>query len=146
MVQRVSLRSQDFILVHADILCVCRAHCNSVICDLAAGYLEAFVSAGFRGSQPELEGNRNVLNATKQAPQRRRLLKFWGVLPTKGGVCCAAVWLRVGEVRKGPLPPFPCEGQFPQHYKYSGLVAGCWLQGAGCWLLVGEAGRGRGPT
>ena len=99
MVQRVSLRSQDFILVHADILCVCRAHCNSVICDLAAGYLEAFVSAGFRGSQPELEGNRNVLNATKQAPQRRRLLKFWGVLPTKGGVCCAAVWLRVGEVR-----------------------------------------------
>ena len=68
MVQRVSLRSQDFILVHADILCVCRAHCNSVICDLAAGYLEAFVSAGFRGSQPELEGNRIVLNATKQAP------------------------------------------------------------------------------
>jgi hypothetical protein len=55
-------------------------------------------------------------------------------------VCCAAVWLRVGEVRKGPLPPFPCEGQFPQHYKYSGLVAGCWLQGAGCWLLVGGAG------
>jgi hypothetical protein len=27
-------------------------------------------------------------------PQRRRLLKFGGVLPTKGGV----------EVRKGPLP------------------------------------------
>jgi hypothetical protein len=48
------------------------------------------------------------------------------------------------DIREGPLPPFPCEGQFPQHYEYSGLVAGCWLQGAGCWLLVGEAGRG--PT
>jgi hypothetical protein len=64
-------------------------------------------------SQPELEGNRSK-------PQRRRLLKFWGVLPTKGGA----------EVRKGPLPPFPfpCEGLFPQHYKYS---AGGALPGLG---------------
>ena len=39
MVQRVSLRSQDFILVHADKLCVCRGHYTVVICNLAAGCL-----------------------------------------------------------------------------------------------------------
>jgi hypothetical protein len=44
------------------------------------------------------------------------------------------------EVSKGPLPPFPCEGQFPQHYKYSAGGARTartwlwWLQGAGWWL------------
>ena len=96
-----------------------------MICDLAAGYLEAFASAGFRGSQPELEGNRIVLNATKQAPAPQAS-KIWGRashLPTKGGVVEV-------EVRKGPLPPFPfpCEGQFPQHYKYS---AGGALPGPG---------------
>jgi hypothetical protein len=74
-------------------------------------------------------------------PQRRRLLKFWGMLPTKGGV----------EVRKGPLLPFPfpCEGQFPQHYKYSagGALPHCQalaelvVTRAGCWLL-GEPGEG----
>ena len=76
-------------------------------------------------------------------PQRRRLLKFWGVLPTKGGVEV--------EVRKGPLPgppfPFPCEGQFPQHYKYSAGEGHCQalaelvVTRAGCWLL-GEPGEG----
>ena len=55
------------------------------------------------------------------------------------------------EVRKGPLPPFPfpCEGQFPQHYKYSaggalpGPVAELVVTRAG-WLLVllGEPGEG----
>jgi hypothetical protein len=39
MVQRVSLRSQDFILVHADKLCVCMDHCTVVICNLVAGCL-----------------------------------------------------------------------------------------------------------
>ena len=55
------------------------------------------------------------------------------------------------EVRKGPLPPFPfpCEGQFPQHYKYSAGEGHCQalaelvVTRAGCWLLgLGKPGEG----
>ena len=57
------------------------------------------------------------------------------------------------EVRKGPLPPFPfpCEGQFPQHYKYSAGEGHCQALAElvvtrdGCWLL-GKPGEGaQGP-
>jgi hypothetical protein len=67
-------------------------------------------------SQPELEGNRIVLNATKQVPAPQAS-KIWGR---------ASHQRRRGSKearREGPLPgppfPFLCEGQFPQHYKHS---------------------------
>lgn len=40
MVQRISLRSQDFVLVHADKLSVCMDHCTVVISNLVAGCLD----------------------------------------------------------------------------------------------------------
>jgi hypothetical protein len=40
VVQRVSLRSQDFVLVHADKLCVRTDHCTIMICNLMASCLD----------------------------------------------------------------------------------------------------------
>ena len=147
VVQRVSLRSQDFILVHADILCVCRAHCNSVICDLAAGYLEAFVSAGFRGSQPELEGNRNVLNATKQAPAPQAPKILGRASHQRRRVLCGRVVTSWGS-KEGASSALPLRGPIPSALQIFG--AGCWLLVARGWLLVAgwgsrKPGEGEGP-
>jgi hypothetical protein len=81
-------------------------------------------------------------------PQRRRLLKFWGVLPTKGGVEVEV------EVRKGGASsalPFPLRGPIPSALQVFGRPEGrhCYQQAlaelvvtrAGCWLL-GKPGEG----
>jgi hypothetical protein len=115
-------------------------------------------------SQPEpmaeLEGNRIVLNATKQgpAPQAPKFLgraSHCGFPPKEArAVCRAAVWLlRAGEEREGHLPPPPlarANSLSTTNIRPEGNCQALAELAAGCkyckGLAAGWAEAGRGPA